>query len=351
MSKNLTIAPLTTMQERIKRLRFSDTNPTGLKGFTQRQFKTLAEKSATSTTAKNTLSAVGLLAQGLSGLLGVFSIDIGFNNMIESLHNGFLFKPDHTRKFPKPKGVEDVEIKLNDNENTTLRGYFIEKPDTDLVILYLHGYNASVNEVYPECKLLQKYIDASVLAVDYRGFGKSAGIKQNGEKSEPTINGTITDVKAMLNYLVNEKGYKEEDVIVHGISLGAALGLELAHHLTQENKRVALVSLLHPFSSIPDIAKERHPYLPGFLALKKPFNVKRLAQKIDSRIPVFIAHGKDDKETKPVNSSRIHRRVVGPKPKEPYFIPGVEHEDLSVHPDKVHDYLQTLSDFLHQFRQ
>jgi hypothetical protein len=65
---------------------------------------------------------------------------------------------------------------------------------------------------------------ASVLSVNYGGFGASANA--NGSDVTPTEESLYQDAQAMLQHLV-DLGYDTDNIIVHGFSLGGAIGGKL----------------------------------------------------------------------------------------------------------------------------
>ena len=60
---------------------------------------------------------------------------------------------------------------------------------------------------------------SSVLILDYRGYGKSSG--------RPSEQGLYRDSEAGFIYLLG-KGYRAEQIIIHGQSLGTAVAIDLA---------------------------------------------------------------------------------------------------------------------------
>jgi len=64
-----------------------------------------------------------------------------------------------------------------------------------------------------------------VLAIDYRGFGDSAGY--------PSVHGVSQDARAGWDYLISQGG-KPEDVLILGHSLGTAIAGFLSAELGRE---------------------------------------------------------------------------------------------------------------------
>jgi uncharacterized protein len=92
---------------------------------------------------------------------------------------------------------------------------------TDANLLFFHG-NGEIVADYDQLGSLYGRLGINLLAVDYRGYGRSSG--------QPTISGMITDCHAVLDYVrswMNGQGCTGP-LAVMGRSLGSASALELA---------------------------------------------------------------------------------------------------------------------------
>ena len=295
----------------------------------------LIESSKNSNIAKSILGTLGVIGFGTSSLFELFEVDIGFKKKIENMHNGFLFKPDLS-PFPPPdkSKVNFEEVFIEKPNEPKLNGYFFKKEKSDLAIIFLHGYNGSADECYPECLKIQEHIPANVLVVDYRGFGRSEG--------KPTREGVISDSLNMYNYLI-DKGFKGKNIILYGASLGGPIACEVAKKLKDTNKELGALVTLYSFSSVKDISKWRHPYIPSNFILDDIFNAKRLVKRLN--IPVFIAHGDKDLNTPLSQSIKIFNAANDPK--ELYVLPNVGHEDLYKLPkEQTEGYFYALKSFV-----
>jgi uncharacterized protein len=118
----------------------------------------------------------------------------------------------------------------------------------------------------------------NVLEVDYRGFGLTPG--------RPSEAGMYEDSEAAYRELLR-RGVPPNRIILLGHSLGSGPAVLLA----TRHKAAALV-LFGAFTSIPDAAAERYPYLPVRLVVGVQFN--SLARIGDVHMPVVIAHSRGD---------------------------------------------------------
>ena len=107
-------------------------------------------------------------------------------------------------------------------------------------LLYLHGARWNVEGSSPRIRRLQD-MGFSVLAIDYRGFGKSSP----GLPSEETA---YEDAQAAWRWLA--ANYPQRPRYIYGHSLGGAIAIDLASRVDDERGTIVEAT----FSSIPDVA-------------------------------------------------------------------------------------------------
>ncbi len=114
----------------------------------------------------------------------------------------------------------------------------------------------------------------TVSSVDYPGYGLSDG--------SPDEEGCYRNVHRLYDWLVEKRGFKPEDIIVDGFSVGTGPAVELA-----ATKPVGGLILEAPFLSAPRVVTKVR-ILPV-----DPFpNLKRIG---DVKCPVLFFHGTDDR--------------------------------------------------------
>jgi pimeloyl-ACP methyl ester carboxylesterase len=146
-------------------------------------------------------------------------------------------------------------------------------------VLHLHGNADSAFSPWQvrHCEALRRF-GFNVLEIDYRGFGSTPG--------RPSEAGMYDDSEAAYRELLR-RGVPPNRIILLGHSLGSGPAVLLA----TRHKAAALV-LFGAFTSIPDAAAERYPYLPVRLVVGVQFN--SLARIGDVHMPVVIAHSRGD---------------------------------------------------------
>jgi pimeloyl-ACP methyl ester carboxylesterase len=87
-------------------------------------------------------------------------------------------------------------------------------------VLYLHGAEGSLSNTVPDLAALHS-LGINVFAFDYRGFGRSAGIRP-GERR------MIEDTTAAWQYLTQTRHLDPKSIVIYGSGVGASLAAELA---------------------------------------------------------------------------------------------------------------------------
>ena len=146
-------------------------------------------------------------------------------------------------------------------------------------VLHLHGNADSAFSPWQlrHCEALRRG-GFNVLEVDYRGFGLTPG--------QPSEAAMDEDAEAAYEALL-QRGVAPDRIIVLGHSLGSGPAVLLA-----TRHRAAALVLFGAFTSIPDAAAGRYPYLPVRLVVAIQFN--SLARIGDVHMPVVIAHSRED---------------------------------------------------------
>src|SRR6266550_4899308 len=138
-----------------------------------------------------------------------------------TLENRGIFQPD---KYPKGEWnqtavlVHDAHFTAADG--TKLHGWYVTDPQPKGHALLLHGNGGNVTLLAETLRTLNRRHHLSVLALDYRGFGKSEGT--------PSEEGLYQDARAARRVLAEKEGIAEADVVLMGVSIGGAVAVELA---------------------------------------------------------------------------------------------------------------------------
>lgn len=110
------------------------------------------------------------------------------------------------------------------------------------------------------------------------------------------------DAQYVYNYVVNKLGFKEQNIIVMGRSIGTGVALELM----QKAQPGALV-LISPFTSIKSLAREFVGFL-GQLLAKETYDNRLNIQTISC--PTFFLHGRKDDVVSVENSYELASKFI-----------------------------------------
>ena len=147
------------------------------------------------------------------------------------------------------------------------------------VLLLLHGARWNVEGSAPRIRHMQE-LGFSVLAIDYRGFGKSSA----GLPSERTA---AEDARAAWDWLARE--YPGRPRYIFGHSLGGAIAIDLAAKVKDEKG----VMVEGTFTSIPDVVSSyKWGWLPVSMLITQRFESVNKVNQIGS--PLLVVHGSDD---------------------------------------------------------
>jgi len=107
------------------------------------------------------------------------------------------------------------------------------------LVIFLHGAGGNMYKAVEHMDMHHR-LGNSVLAVDYRGFGKSTG--------SPSAQGLMLDVLTTWNYATQVLRYEPQQIILHGYSLGSSLAAWLGALRTPRG-----IILEAPFTSLYDL--------------------------------------------------------------------------------------------------
>ncbi len=192
------------------------------------------------------------------------------------------------------KVLKEVAIK---SKEVDTYAYDIQNPkNSNKYVLFLHGLGQNISANQPLYKEILNDTDYSILAPEYRGFGKNKPATMSNETF-------LKDSQAALDYLVNDKGVDPKKICVVGHSFGGYIASALA----KENNNLGKLILVSPIDNLGNeverssAVKHIKPiYLTILkhiklfrLYLKNLFNTKSELEK--TTVPTEIIHCKNDK--------------------------------------------------------
>lgn len=227
---------------------------------------------------------------------------------------------------PGSVSVEDVFFATADG--VRIHGWWAESPGAGVTILYFHGNAGNITHRIDNIAFLTQ-IPANVLAVDYRGYGRSEG--------RPSESGVYLDAQAAYDYLIREGHLSAGRLIVLGQSLGTAVAVDLA-----AKRPVAALILEAGFPSARRVVQEVMK-IPGLhLILRSRFDSAEKLRTI--QVPVLVAHCTRD----PVIPFSLGKELFAAASEPKVFVEYDTdcHEPLFV--ARPNDYLNRLRAFIRQ---
>jgi hypothetical protein len=202
-------------------------------------------------------------------------------------------------------GAEDVWLTASDG--VRLHAWWVPAAGARLATLFLHGNGGNLSHRAGHLREITA-AGSSVLILDYRGYGRSAG--------RPTEAGLYRDGEAAYRHLLAQ-GHPAQRIVLHGESLGTAVAVHLA-------ARFGCAGLIveAPLTSAREMAGRVLPLLGPLLVWG--FDSKDKIARV--RVPLLVLHGDRD-QVIPYEFGRALFAAAN-EPKQFWTIAGAGHNDI-----------------------
>lgn len=187
--------------------------------------------------------------------------------------------PHRTEGDWHPTWLAHEEANFASSDGTRIHGWYCAHPNPRAAVLLCHGNGEHVAFMAEEMSFLRDTFSVSVMAFDYRGYGKSSG--------RPFESGILADGEAAQRWLAKRAGLSANQIVLWGRSLGGAVAVHLA-----ANEGARGLVLDRTFSSMVDVAASHYPWLPIRWALRNRYpSVDRIQAYTG---PLMQVHGQSD---------------------------------------------------------
>lgn len=227
----------------------------------------------------------------------------------------FRIEPGEARWFSgMPAGAQEFNLPVNGKagkpENIHAIWWPAREPSAP-AILYLHGARWNLTGQMFRIEQLHAF-GFSVLAIDYRGFGKSGG-------ELPSEQSVYEDARIAWKHLAELQPDARKRYI-YGHSLGGAVAVDLAAALSAETEGdggktpLAANGLIveSSFTTLADIARAlSYAWLPVQLILSQKFDSAEKIARV--RMPMLLVHGTGDRYVPARFSRTLYELATAPK--------------------------------------
>jgi fermentation-respiration switch protein FrsA (DUF1100 family) len=246
---------------------------------------------------------------------------------IRLFENTFIyFPPRFPRGFSPPElyGLHVEDVWLTTLDKVRVNAWYLPNSASEKVLLWFHGNAENIGHGLEHLRFYSR-LGVNVLALDYRGFGKSGG--------SPDETGVYRDADAAYDYLIRERHIQPQNIIVFGHSLGGAVATDLA-----SRRECGGLIVQSSFTSAKDMARRmfRIPlleYIP-----RSQFDSLAKIRRV--RAPILIVHGTRDH----VVPFSMGQRLFAAAPEPKFFFPVEDagHNNLmEVGGDRLLDHLKS----------
>ena len=216
-----------------------------------------------------------------------------------------MYHPSENNYLDENKLNHKIE-KMKISSDDELTSWYFKKNESFKTLLFFHGNAGSLENRIYKLNDLSK-LNLNYLIVAYRGF--------SGNKGSPTELGLYKDSR-VAKYWLNLNNISDQNIILYGESLGAAVAVDLA-----KDHKFAGVILESPFTSMLKLSRKYYPWAPTGLLLKDKYETDKKIKKVFS--PILILHGRKDKIVPFEMGQELFKKANNPKYN--YFIDNDDH--------------------------
>lgn len=193
------------------------------------------------------------------------------------------------------------QIGFSTSDNIRIAGWFKKNPlKSDKTVIISHGFGSSKMNMIKQADVFYKDIGANVFLYDFRGHGNSSpSICTFGDKERE-------DLRAVIRYLNKEYSNETKNIILYGVSMGAAVSLAVGAEFKNVKLIISDSAYKNLGSALIHHAKELYnvpvslccamnlAYRIRFLKFKPLFSPLKKVKKINNVNAIFYIHSKGD---------------------------------------------------------
>ena len=228
-------------------------------------------------------------------------------------------KNPHGYRNPSEVGVpyESVMIETADGEKVHA-WLMMQQEDAHKypTLIYFHGNAGNMGFRLENSSKMVKNTGINVLAMDYRGYGKSSG--------EPSEEGLNLDADAVLEYALKHPKLQGSPIVLFGRSLGGAVCVSLAHRFPDKISALVLENTFLSIAAMVDVLMPAVAWAKN-LVLRIGWNSEALIG--DLKCAILFISGDADELVPKSHMERLYVKASKSILREFYSIPGGTHND------------------------
>ena len=179
---------------------------------------------------------------------------------------------------PSDWGLVHEDVFLTTPDGTRLHGWYLPREGSQRALLFMHGNGGNISHRGDSLAIFHR-LGFNVFIFDYRGYGRSEGV--------PDERGLYEDAATAWQYLVEQRGFAKDDIVLFGRSLGATIAAKLAAEVGP-----AGLIMESSFSSARGFARAMLPLLSRIVVMRYRFDAAASLRRVTC--PVLVAHSPDD---------------------------------------------------------
>lgn len=223
----------------------------------------------------------------MTWLIILLSLYVIYCGLLFFFQTKLIFPADYAGQTNRGLPTAQTERVLLETDQGETVAWFVPAPSlvndpesARPLVVFFHG-NAELIDHQERTLQLYRTLDISVLMVEYRGYGHSAGT--------PSEKHIVADTVAVLDEVLKRNDVAADHLVFHGRSIGGGLAAQVAR-----KTEPSAIIVESTFASISGMSW-RYGF-PPFL-VTNPLRTEDAFEQLD--LPILIMHGKDDQIVPP----------------------------------------------------
>src|ERR1700716_2479029 len=233
-----------------------------------------------------------------AGMAGLAALAwLSFAAVVAASQRKLIFNPARIKEVERPRSVahRTRPVVLRSADGTRLSGWLLspQAPGSHPGVIYFGGRSEEVSWVARDAGRM--FPNMTVLAINYRGYGDSAGI--------PGETQMITDAYMLFDWMAERYNVDPAKIAVVGRSLGSGVAVQVA-----VPRPVAALVLVTPYDSLVAVAKRRFRSVPVDWVMKHRFESVKYAPRLVA--PTLIIRATSDDVVPAVHTDSLIAKLT-----------------------------------------